>query len=48
MSAVHFHQLIINATVRRGITSGASFQQIVGVSVILGGPSLCNVLFLQQ
>jgi len=26
MSAVHFDQLIINATVGHGVTSGASFQ----------------------
>jgi len=26
MSAVHFDQLIINATVSRGVMSGASFQ----------------------
>jgi len=26
MSAVHFDQLIVNATVSRGVTSGASFQ----------------------
>jgi len=26
MSAVHFDQLIVNAAVSRGVTSGASFQ----------------------
>jgi len=26
MSAVHFDQLIVNATVCRGVMSGASFQ----------------------
>jgi len=26
MSAVHFDQLIVNATVSRGVMSGASFQ----------------------
>jgi len=26
MSAVHFGQLVVNAAVSRGVTSGASFQ----------------------
>jgi len=30
MNAVHFEQLIVNAAVRRGVTSVASFQLIVG------------------
>jgi len=48
MSAVHFDQLIVNATVSHGVTSGALFQSIIGISVIFEGLSLCNVLFLQQ
>jgi len=48
MSAVNFDQLIVDDTVSRGVMSGASFQQTVGVSVIIGGLSLRNVLFLQQ
>jgi len=48
MSAVHFHQLIVNP-----LSAVASRQWVIsvnrrGVSVILGGLCLCNALFLQK
>jgi len=46
MSAVHFDQLIINAAVSRGVTSGTSFQQILwGLSDPWGSKFAYRIVF---
>jgi len=48
MSVVHFDQLTVNAAVSHGVTSGESFQKIVGSLSDPWGLSLHNLSFLQQ
>jgi len=48
MSAVHFDQLIINPLSAVASRQWCYFSKSLGVSVMLGGLNLRNVLFLQQ